>query len=96
MTLKHNEAGTVVKVVQEEFDGWRVLLFDSYKFMHLLHSDLKDWREVVVSEGLVYELVAKVECKDCSDSESYFMNGSYDHYKCTFAGGEVCKYEEVA
>ena len=35
----------------------------------------------------------RTDCKDCRFAESYFMNGSYDHYKCTFAGGECCYYE---
>jgi len=60
MCLKHNEAGTVVEVKKEYFDGWQVYVLSEYKFMHLRHNDIANWREVVVDcDGLVYELATE-------------------------------------
>ena len=48
---------------------------------------------IMTEEEVIQQAGTKPDCKDCRFAESYFMNGSYDHYKCTHAGGEVCYYE---
>jgi len=105
--IRHKAVGTIGEVKGFEkvlinevwIDVLKVWIPAEYKFMQLPIELLDGFDVGVVDcDGLWYDVVEKstMECKDCPYAESYFMNGSYDHYKCTHAGGEVCKYEEDA